>query len=263
MSDELAAPSVEPNVGSTVSEGVHTEVPDTPVLPIEEYSSYRVPVKVGGEELQVPLSEALAGYQRQADYTRKTQELSQQRDQFQFANALQTALEADPAGTIDLLMDHYGISRNAATRMVEQAEQFDDDLDPVERRYRELDQRIASFEDYQSQQQVEREIQGLQSKYPDFDVREVITTALRLQSTDLEGVYKQLAFDKMVEQAKLAQAAQQRQQQADAAVVEAKRAASVVSGGASATASTTNETFVPITSVADAWEAAKRQMGAS
>ena len=263
MSDELATPSVEPNVGSTVSEGVHTEVPDTPVLPIEEYSSYRVPVKVGGEELQVPLSEALAGYQRQADYTRKTQELSQQRDQFQFANALQTALEADPAGTIDLLMDHYGISRNAATRMVEQAEQFDDDLDPVERRYRELDQRIASFEDYQSQQQVEREIQGLQSKYPDFDVREVITTALRLQSTDLEGVYKQLAFDKMVEQAKLAQAAQQRQQQADAAVVEAKRAASVVSGGASATASTTNETFVPITSVADAWEAAKRQMGAS
>lgn len=263
MSDELATPSVEPEVGSTVSDSVNTEVPDTPILPVDEYSSHRVSVKVDGEELHIPLSEALAGYQRQADYTRKTQELSQQREQFQFASALQSALEANPADTINLLMDHYGISRQAAANIVSQTESLDDDLDPVERRYRELDQRIASFEDYQNQQQVEREIQGLQSKYSDFDVKEVVSAALRMNTTDLEGVYKQIAFDKMVAQAKLAQAAGERQQQADAAVVEAKRAASVVSGGASATASTTNETFVPITSVADAWEAAKRQMGAS
>jgi hypothetical protein len=263
MSDELATPSVEPEVGSTVSDSVNTEAPDTPVLPVDEYSNHRVPIKVDGEELQVPLSEAIAGYQRQADYTRKTQELSQQREQFQFASALQAALENDPAATIDLLSQHYGISRKAATQMVEQASESFDDIDPVERRYRELDQRIASFEDYQNQQQVEREIQGLQSKYSDFDVREVVTAALRMDTTDLEGVYKQLAYDKMVAKAQLEQAAQQRQQAADAAVVEAKRAASVVSGGASATASTTNDTFVPITSIADAWEAAKRQMGAS
>jgi hypothetical protein len=72
-------------------------------LSVEEYSNHRVPVKLDGEELQVPLSEAIAGYQRQADYTRKTQELSQQRDQFQFASALEAALERDPAATIDML----------------------------------------------------------------------------------------------------------------------------------------------------------------
>ncbi len=67
----------------------------------------------------------------------------------------------------------------------------------------------------------------------------------------------------MVAKARTEQAAQQHQQKIENEVLEAKRAASVVSGGASATASTTNETFVPITSVAEAWEAAKRQMGAS
>lgn len=265
MSDEIATPEVEPVVdGSTVAPSEISEAPDTPVLSVDEYSNYRVPIKIDGEELQVPLSEALAGYQRQADYTRKTQELSQQRDQLQFAAALQSALETDPQTTIDLLMDHYGISRKAATEMANAASEMDYlSDDPIERRYRELDQRIASFEDYQSQQQVEREIQALQSKYSDFDVKEVVSTALRMGTNDLEGVYKQLAFDRMVQQAQLAKAAQERQQQADAAVLEAKRAASVVSGGASATSSTTNEAFVPITSVADAWEAAKRQMGAS
>ena len=259
MSDELNTQPVE-TAGSPVSESV-SENPDTPVLSVEEYSNHRVPVKMDGEELQVPLSEAIAGYQRQADYTRKTQELAQQREQFQFASALQTALETDPAATIDLLTRHYGISRQAATDMVDNSQEFEM-LDPVEQRYRELDQRIASFEEYQTQQQVEAEVQRLQSKYQDFSVQEVVTAALKAGSTDLEGTYKQLAFDKMMSKMELERKASEQQASAEQAVLDAKRAASVVSGGASATASTTNETFEPITSVRDAWEAAKRQYGA-
>ena len=38
-----------------------------------------VTIKVDGKEVQVPLSEVKAGYQRQADYTRKTMEVSEQR----------------------------------------------------------------------------------------------------------------------------------------------------------------------------------------
>ena len=154
MTDEVVNTQPVETAGSPVSESV-SEAPDTPVLPVEEYSNHRVPVKLDGEELQVPLSEAIAGYQRQADYTRKTQELAQQREQFQFASALQTALETDPAATIDLLSKHYGISRQAAADMVADGEDFEM-LDPVEQRYRELDKRIATFEDYQTQQQVER-----------------------------------------------------------------------------------------------------------
>ena len=260
MSDELATPAVEPEVGSTES-SVNTEAPDTPTLSVEEYSNYRVPIKVDGEELQVPLTEAIAGYQRQADYTRKTQELSQQREQFQFASALSAALENYPKATIELLSQHYGISRAQAQQMVQDAEP--EYLDPVEAKYRELDQRIASFEEYQSQQAIEREIQGLQSKYSDFDVKEVVTAALRMGTDNLEGVYKQLAYDKMVAQARTEAAAREVKQNIENSVLEAKREASVVSGGASATASTTNDAYVPITSIAEAWEAAKRQMGAN
>ena len=85
MSDELVEVSAEEPVGSPVSEDVSEAQDTTPYLSVEEYSNHRVPVKLDGEELQIPLSEAIAGYQRQADYTRKTQELSQQREKIEFA----------------------------------------------------------------------------------------------------------------------------------------------------------------------------------
>jgi len=260
MSEEIAPVTEMEPVGSPEVSSGDTSATETPSLDVSQYAEYRIPVKLDGEEISVPLSEAIAGYQRQADYTRKTQELAEQRQQLQFAATLQSALERDPSATIDLLARHYGISKAEAQQMVD--DEFED-LDPQEKRIRELDQRIAQFEEYQSQQQIEREIAKLQSKYEDFDVTEVINAAMRIGSTDLEGTYKQIAFDKMVAKARTEQAAQQVQQKVEDGVLEAKRAASVVSGGASATASTTNETFVPITSVADAWEAAKRQMGAS
>ena len=261
MSDELVTTqSVEPE-GSPVTESV-SESPNTPILSVEEYSNYRVPIKLDGEDLEVPLSEALAGYQRQADYTRKTQELAQQKEQFQFATALQSALDNDPAATIELLSKHYGISRQAVSEMIADGEDFDS-LDPTEQKYRELDKRLASFEDYQSKQEIEREVQRLKSKYEDFNINEVVTTALRVNSTDLEGTYKQIAFDKMMAKAELERQAREVQQQKENSLLESKRQASVVSGGSSATASTTSESFEPITSVAEAWAAAKRSMNAN
>jgi hypothetical protein len=259
MSDELTPQAVEPVLEGTgtTEASVITEAPDTPSLDINEYSNHRVRIKSNGEELQVPLSEAIAGYQRQSDYTRKTQELSEQRDQFQFASALQAALDNNPESTIELLKNHYGLAK-PNQQVVE--EQY---LDPTERKYRELDRRIASFEDYQNQQNIETEIQGLQNKYGDFDVKEVVTSALKMNSTDLEGVYKQLSYDKMVAQNKLREAAMDAERDANSAVVEAKRAASVVSGGSSATATTTSDNVTPIKSVSEAWAAAKLQMGAN
>lgn len=260
MTDEVVTtPATETNQGSPVSDSVNIEATDTPILSVDEYANYKVPVKLDGEELQVPLSEAIAGYQRQADYTRKTQELAQQRQEFEFANAISAALERDPEATIDLLSKHYGVSRAKAAQMVEDGEDFAD-LDPVEARYRELDQRLASFEEQQSQQQVAAEVERLKSKYQDFDVKEVVTAALKVGSNDLEGVYKQIAFDKMMHKAQVEAAAAERQAQTEQAVIEAKRQAAVVDGGSSATASTTNESFEPIRSVSEAWAAAKRQL---
>lgn len=269
MSEEFAPVSdVEPiaadvEVGSPDSSEV-SQSPDIPFLNVDEYKDYRIPVKLDGEELEVPLSEAIAGYQRQADYTRKTQELAEQRQALQFASTLQSALENDPAGTLELLSRHYGISTAQAAEMVRGMEDDSfEELDPVDRKMRELDQRIAQFEEYQSQQEIEREIKRLQSKYEDFDTNEVVNAALKANSTDLEATYKQIAFDKFMKQRELEAAASQQRQLQESKVVEAKRQAAVVEGGASATQSTTTDSFEPITSLADAWATAKRQLNAN
>lgn len=259
MSDDIASVGVDPEIGATDSGG-DSQVSEPAILDIDSFSSYEVPIKVDGEELRVPLSEAIAGYQRQADYTRKTQELSEQRQSLQFAATLQTALENNPKETIDLLSKHYGISRSEAQDMVDSFDGFQEDVDPVERRIRELDGRIAQFEEYQSQQQIEREINRLQATYDDFDTNEVVQTALRTGITDLEAVYKQLAFDKFMKQKEMEAKAAELKNLKEQEVLDSKRAAAVVEGGSSATQSTTSDSIEPITSLADAWMAAKRSL---
>ena len=49
-------------------------------------------VKIDGEEQQVSLNELQDGYQRQADYTRKTQELAEERQSLSQAEAIASAL---------------------------------------------------------------------------------------------------------------------------------------------------------------------------
>lgn len=263
MSEEFApVTDMEPVGSPEVSSEVTGTEPDAPVLSVEDYSNHKVAVKLDGEELYVPLNEAIAGYQRQADYTRKTQELAQQREQVTFASALQTALETDPAGTIDLLSRHYGISRQAAADMVSEMDDFED-LDPVEKRYRELDQRIASFEEAQAAAEVEKEISRLQGKYQDFEPNEVVTAALRAGTTDLEAVYKQIAFDKIMSRQEMERQARERLSAQDQQVIDAKRQAAVVSGGSSASGSTVVQDSGPIRSVQDAWAAAKQQLNAN
>ena len=261
MSDEIATQeNMDPAFGTTEDVGMETQVSDAQYLETDNYANHVVRVKLDGEELQVPLSEALAGYQRQADYTRKTQELAEQRNQMQYAATIQTALERDPEATIDLLARHYNISRSQAAAVAGEVDDFES-LDPQEQKMRELDKRVASFEDYQSQLEVEKEVQKLQQRYSDFDVATVVQSALRLGTTDLEGTYKQLMFDKIMTQQNIQKQAEAKKQQTEKSVVDAKRQAGVVAGGSNP-ASTTTESVESITNVRDAWAAAKRQLGA-
>jgi len=83
---------------------------------------------------------------------------------------------------------------------------------------------------------------------------------LRSNTTDLEAVYKQLAFDKFNKQRQLEAQALEVQKQKETSVMDSKREATIVSGGSSATASTTAESFDSVSSISDAWAAAKRQL---
>lgn len=71
-----------------------------------------VTVKVGGEEVEVTLDEALKGYQRDADYRRKTQELAEQRREVQQVyDRMKEWYEeksSDPAGWVRDIADQTG-----------------------------------------------------------------------------------------------------------------------------------------------------------
>lgn len=221
-----------------------------------EYSDKRVKLPVAGEEIEVPLSEALAGYQRQADYTRKTQELSQQRQQVQFASAIQQALDNDPANTIRLLQEHYGIND---AQSVEEDDIF---ADPTERQIRQLESRIKSFEEAQALQQLERNLEFLQGKYgEDFDSNEVVAAALSTGSNDLEGIYKQIAFDRMMSKQQAQQQVAQQRQVQEQKIVDSKRQTGIVAGASSGASA--DSVAPPVSSLRDAFDLAKRQLGIS
>lgn len=255
MSDiEMTDVPEAPFEDGQVDGGMVEATEEVPYFNADEYANYRVKLPVAGEEVEVPLSEALAGYQRQADYTRKTQELAEQRKEVQFAAAIQQALENDPVATIQLLTEHYGVNGQAASE--------DDDLylDPAERQLRELESRVRSFEEAQAMQELERNINSLQQKYgEDFDPNEVVAKALATGNDDLESVYKMIAFDRLVAKQQASSEFAKKQAEKENAALTAKRDAAIVEGGSSAQG--TSVGIQSISSIKDAFAVAKSQLG--
>ncbi len=249
--------------GGQVAEVDGAEDFEAPTLNIDEFADHYVTVKIDGEDVRVPLSEAVAGYSRQADYTRKTQELAEQRQQLQWASAIQAALENNPAQTIELLSNHYGISKAEAKVMADEWSTGEDSwVDPVDAKMSELDKRIRAFEEQQAYAKLERDVQALQTKYgEDFNPQEVVAAALAQGNNNLEAVYKQIAFDRVATKAEAAKRLAADKTAQEEKVIEAKRNASVVSSGSSAKAA--KEEVGAIRSVSDAWAAAKKQYGVS
>ena len=219
----------------------------------DEYADKSVKLNVAGEEVDVPLKEALAGYQRQADYTRKTQELSEQRKQVQFGTALQEALQNNPGDTLELLKQHYGLN--------EQQTSDEDELymDPVEKQYRQLETRMKAFEQEKAVRDLEKTVESLSRKYGDaFDADEVVAKALATGNSNLEAVYKQTAFDRIFEQSLTTSQVKAKKAEEEQAIVQSKRDASVVSKGASSKSADVSSK--PVTTLREAFELAKRQI---
>lgn len=246
-STEVVDPAVDGQVDENLEIDAENPQEELDLFDYTEVADKVVILQVDGQEVTVPLKEALAGYQRQADYTRKTQELSEQRRQLQYAAALTEALQQDPASTLQLLQQQFGLNQ------VQPEE--DIWLDPSEQQLRQLEQRIAAFEQEKAMEELARTVDSLQSKYgAEFDADEVIAKALAIGSTDLEAVFKQIAFDKVYSKASQAE----RKLADEQARVQAKRQAAVISGGTS-TKVTTPPTAQP-KSVFEAFEAAKKQL---
>lgn len=248
------------------SETGQAEAEGTPtpsVLDINEFGDHMVTVKVDGEEFQVPLREAVAGHQRQADYTRNMQSLSP-------ARALQAALQNNPEGTIELLQKTYGV-QTANQMVADSASETDGETDwtaddPVAQRLNQFEQRFAEFERYQQDQLLNSTLGGLQDKYgDDFDANEVIAAAVERQIDNpaaLESVFRDLMFDKFYAQAQ-ARTEYDTQRTAEDAAREAAKASvgEVVEQGTSVPGGSAASPERSSKSIAEAWHAAKAELG--
>jgi len=171
-------------------------------------------VRIDGEDQMVSLQELQNGYQRQADYTRKTQELASERERLAQGEAIVQALEANPQGAITALSDAFGVSSvgNQNTEM----EAFED-LDPEEARLRRIEQSIEQQERANRQSNLQKDMQGLRDKYSaDISEQDLYAHALRNNIGNLEAAYTHMTYETMQDKAR------------NADIVDEKRAANVV-----------------------------------
>lgn len=248
MSDEYVEgdPSGAP-AGDGYTEQSESQEPPRSYLDLDDDLANRyVRVKVDGVDEEVPLREALSGYSRTADYTRKTQELAQQRQEADYALAVQRALQAEPAETLRLLSRQYGINFDqppppAATEARSPYEDDDVYISPVEKRLAQIElqnrQINEQWERERADQHLQQAVGDLKQRYQADDaiIREVVGVALQNgqgpESFDM--IYKSVAFDRAVaarQQALATQQANDRQRQAAGA-----NASQLIGNGASAT----------------------------
>lgn len=216
--------------------------------PMEPGGDYTV--KIDGAEHQVTLEELQQGYQRQADYTRKTQELASERQRLQQAETIVAALEADPQGTLDALGGALGVQGNPGT----QDDMSWEDEDPTTQRVAQLEAQVAYQAKTHRQQALDKEVTRLKGVYGEFDERELFQHALNNKIANLEAAYAHKNFGTIANYAG--------QLQRDADALDAKRKGAPVQGGKSVQegAVSTDKTKEPST-LREAFALAKQQLG--
>ena len=157
-----------------VMESTEVDTPESSVEVTEEPSGEAYTVKVDGEEQEVSLEELRDGYQRQSDYTRKTQELASERKRLQQAEAIVSSLETDPDGTLTALADAFGVQMGSPQKQSSN-DSYSDSMwdepqsDPTEQRIAQLETQLAQQARLQRRQQVEKQVEGLREQYGEFD----------------------------------------------------------------------------------------------
>jgi hypothetical protein len=209
-------------------------------------------VKVDGHEEQVSLNELQNGYQRQADYTRKTQELASERERLAQGEAIVQALEADPEGAITALAGSFGVG--VGNQKSSSPEQVDyEDMDPDEVRLRRIESSIEEQNRALRQQNLQKEVKTLRDKYEnvDFDEKALYAHALKNKINNLDAAFTHMNWDKMQTVAK------------DAEIVEDKRAAQIVDGIPGSSEGNVERAVRAVDSIRDAFSLAQTELSDS
>ncbi len=157
-----------------------------------EDSTYKV--KVAGQELEVTLDELRNGYSRDADYRQKTEELSNQRKNFQSESEKQRLNYSQKLNQVNELMSMAQKELNAEKNSVDLEQMYEDDPTEamrVEHRLRKKQERLDSVKaKTQAEQKVQfdtflqEQKQLLEKKMPEFtDPAKVSSLKANMKST--------------------------------------------------------------------------------
>jgi len=268
----VEAESGSEEIGETDIEAVTEDITEEPTydfLEVDETTANKyVKVKVDGEEVSVPLNEALQGYSRESAATKRFQEASDMRKEAERAIRLQQAFQTDPGLTVQILAREAGVSVEEFLGMspAQQQAAIDDAndqyVDPLERQIAEERQARLAIEERLAQrdadERLQRAVGGLKQQYSatDEQVRSVVQQAMQMQ-LGVEAF--PMIFQAMAYQASQQVSAQQtagqeaetlRRQEA------ARRAAAVVGTGSGAANTTTASPAATYSSIREAAAAA-------
>ena len=204
-------------------------------------------VTVDGEQMEVSQSELINGYQRQADYTRKTQELATERERLAQGEAIVQALESDPESAVSALADAFGIRMG---NQVSVPEEEIEELDPEETRLRRIESAIEEQNRIQRQQNLQKEMNVLRDKYQtDIDENALYSHALKHNIGNLDAAYAHMTYEDLQNKAK------------NSDIVEEKRAASIIEDGSgTAEGAISREFGQAVNSLRDAFDLAKQEL---
>lgn len=243
-SSEMADPTpTEGDYGDNVSDAVTDPEPETFTdETVETDGDTGEPggeamftVTVDGAPVEVTLSELQNGYLRQADYTRKTQDIAETRRTADAYQQLEAALQQNPAEVLAALAESYGVPTNQASEPA-----FDPD-DPMEAALADLRSKVEQQNRWQEEMVMERRVQAIENELsqlastyndPDLNQEELLQFALDNKIGSLDAAYRAYKFvAPTLSQAPAGQAAPSRDEQA----TNAKRNLPPIEGGTNRT----------------------------
>ena len=230
---------IEATTESTPQEGAAPAPADNAgLLDLGQYGDMLVEITVDGETTQVPLREAASGYMRQSAFTRKTQDLANQRKELEPYVEVVRAFEQDPEAATVALANYYGfdpMGQQPQQQPQQDPYSWDDDdstsqparPSAADQEIEQLKRQVRALTANQSEQFIDKEAAALVDRYPGIDPAEVKRHAIQNKLPTLEVAARDLLFDDRNE----AWQNLQERRAAEKEIVESKKSAGVVNPG--------------------------------
>lgn len=246
VSDTVEVSDVDSEIDSIedtdVEDLAESDVEDAPddVFDFDSIKDKTISVTVQGETFEVPLAELRNGYMRQADYTRKTQQIAGDAKVLQWAHDLQEAFRSDPVGSIRFLQQQFGVTDDASP---DPFEDIDPEFKPIVNELQQTRQQLAELQRQQqlvSEQravaEAQSELEMMKSKYQDFDPMQVLPIAID-NGLSMEKAYKLWKADVLEAQLSEQAVAKAKAEQAAAKRDKARQVSKTVAKGSNKAAS--------------------------